>query len=148
MVSPNVGDTTVPMITVLSRSVGIVISFAKLIHASRSSSVCEQVIINYPGAIETSVDGINNHHDLAGSWADTELAVHGCLYSHVSFSNIDYPGATGGTITTGINKNNDLLKRMPTSPTTSMALRSARAISPDRLSSRSPDSAHRDQRSR
>ena len=48
--------------------------------------------VDYPGATNTDVRGINNKGDAVGSYRDTS-GVHGFLLSNGAFTTIDYPGA-------------------------------------------------------
>jgi probable HAF family extracellular repeat protein len=66
--------------------------------------------IDVPGAIGTSIDGINAHGDLAGSYMTPDFVVHGFVRIRGGFETLDFPGATTvRTIPTGINAKGDVV---------------------------------------
>jgi uncharacterized membrane protein len=58
--------------------------------------------VDYPGAVQTYVYGIDTAGDVVGAYVDTNNNVHGFLLSSGIFTVLDVPGATG-TAATGIN---------------------------------------------
>jgi len=58
--------------------------------------------IDYPGAVGTSVIGINTAGDIVGQYADSSQVYHGFLLSMGVYTTIDYPGVSY-TILYGIN---------------------------------------------
>lgn len=53
--------------------------------------------IEYPGAVSTSVSGINNLGHVAGSY-DDGTATHGFLFDGKKYTKIDYPGAPNSVL--------------------------------------------------
>jgi probable HAF family extracellular repeat protein len=64
--------------------------------------------INYPGAISTAANGINNGGLIVGSYEDASGIYHGFLDNGGVFSAIDVPGAMG-TYAEGINNSGDIV---------------------------------------
>src|SRR5258708_37133562 len=56
--------------------------------------------INYPGAPNTLLSGINKHEEIAGYY-DDGLFIHGLKLVHGKFTAFDYPGASN-TYASGI----------------------------------------------
>jgi hypothetical protein len=50
--------------------------------------------VDYPGAVQTTIDGINNDGDLVGYYLDDQGIVHGFLRERGRFRTIDHPGTT------------------------------------------------------
>src|SRR6185503_3317076 len=51
------------------------------------------VSFDYPGAISTTLYGINNRGDVVGSYQNPENLFHGFVYRGGEFTSIDGPGA-------------------------------------------------------
>lgn len=59
-------------------------------------------IIDFPGAVSTSVNGVNNHGHVVGSYSDG-FTSHGFLYDGTDFVTIDYTSLPGSTFLRDIN---------------------------------------------
>ena len=63
--------------------------------------------IDYPGAVQTDISGINNLGTMVGYYIDTAGVNHGFIYQHGSFTAFNDPyagtGANQGTQGSGIN---------------------------------------------
>ena len=73
-----------------------------LTFASRPASAQQFVSIDVPGATSTGISQINDHGQMAGSYADSAGVFHGLLLSSGVVTTIDYPGAAN-TVCQGIN---------------------------------------------
>jgi hypothetical protein len=56
-----------------------------------------------PGSVNVRSVAINDAGDVAGSWFDSSLNLHGFVHSHGKFTSFDSPGASSGMIVTGFN---------------------------------------------
>jgi probable HAF family extracellular repeat protein len=65
--------------------------------------------INYPGAVQTGVFGINKKGDIVGAFEDTAGNIHGFKFSSGTYTQLDYPGAKELTAATGINNSGDIV---------------------------------------
>jgi parallel beta-helix repeat protein len=63
--------------------------------------------IDFPGAVNTVVNGINDAGDIAGHYKDTGGIQHGFLFKEGKFTPVNFPGAAS-TLTMGINKGGDM----------------------------------------
>jgi len=61
------------------------------------------VTLDFPGATNTVVAGINNKQQVVGYFFEPNGKFHGFLWSRGQFTRIDYPGASTGTLPTDIN---------------------------------------------
>ena len=50
--------------------------------------------IDYPGAANTDLRGINNRGDISGNYRNADGVFHGFLFSGDLFTAIDFPNAT------------------------------------------------------
>lgn len=66
------------------------------------------VSLDYPGAISTTLFGINNRGDVVGSYQNPENFFHGFVYKSGQFTSIDGPGAVFTEIR-GINDPGDIV---------------------------------------
>ncbi|HEY7099178.1 MAG TPA: hypothetical protein VH437_20800 [Terriglobales bacterium] len=73
-----------------------------------ASATITWTTIDYPGASNTMVLGMNNRGDLVGCFACPGLAVHGFLFSNGIFTVVDFPGAKS-TVAEGINDFGDIV---------------------------------------
>jgi uncharacterized membrane protein len=64
--------------------------------------------VQYPGAILTLVNGINNSNVVVGSYFDSADVVHGFVYRQGKFSAVNFPGASA-TEVLGINDFGDIV---------------------------------------
>ena len=64
--------------------------------------------IDFPGAVATQAWGINNNGDIVGFFFDG-ATYHGFLLSGGTFTQLDAPGASFGTLTYGINNNGSVV---------------------------------------
>jgi hypothetical protein len=64
--------------------------------------------IDYPGAVFTVVDDINNSGEMAGTYGDTSSVEHGFSLSSGIYTTIDPPGSTS-TAASGINDAGDIV---------------------------------------
>ena len=58
--------------------------------------------IDYPGAMYTFPQAVNDSGHVVGYWGDSEGNIHGFYWDGTNFTSIDYPGA-GATYAQGIN---------------------------------------------
>ncbi|MCC6389393.1 MAG: right-handed parallel beta-helix repeat-containing protein [Bryobacterales bacterium] len=63
--------------------------------------------IEFPGAVNTVANGINDAGDIAGHYKDTAGIQHGFLLKEGKFTPMNFPGAAS-TLTQGINKAGDM----------------------------------------
>jgi len=65
--------------------------------------------IDDPLGIENSANGINSAGQIVGQYLDSNLYDHGFLYSGGTYTTIDDPLATNGTVATGINNSGQIV---------------------------------------
>lgn len=78
-----------------------------LLYAVTPAQAVTFTTIDFPGAILTSVNGINDNGDMVGNYDTTQ--VHGFLLSGGVFTSIDFPGTGVSTWCEGINDNGDIV---------------------------------------
>lgn len=64
--------------------------------------------VQYPGALLTQVNGINNNNVVVGGYFDSSDFEHGFVYRNGNFTVVDFPGATD-TEALGINDQGDIV---------------------------------------
>lgn len=90
-------------------SILIPIIFAYTTSAQTATSVTfNYARIQYPGAILTLVNGINNSNVVVGSYFDSADVAHGFVYRQGKFSAVNFPGASA-TEVLGINDFGDIV---------------------------------------
>jgi hypothetical protein len=67
--------------------------------------------LDYPGAVFTQPNGINDAGVIVGVWGTSlySVDIHGFKLAGKSYTSFDYPGATEGTTAIGINKSGDIV---------------------------------------
>src|SRR5262245_12265497 len=68
-----------------------------------SRAIGQLTTIDFPGAIQTNVAGINSHGDIVGRYVTPDTLNHMFVLSRGAFTTIDFPGAT---FTGGARSNN------------------------------------------
>lgn len=71
----------------------LVIIFEFGISSAIVASPDSLVIIDYPGAVDTRCQGVNNWGQVVGFYEDTDGSIHGFVYDKGIFSTIDVPGS-------------------------------------------------------
>lgn len=84
-----------------------VLAFVLALAAAPLAALDNVRTIDYPGAVNTVVNGINDAGDIAGHYKDTAQKQHGFLLKQGKFTSIDFPGAAT-TITVAINNAGDM----------------------------------------
>jgi uncharacterized membrane protein len=80
-----------------------------LVLTASVSATITWTTIDYPGAVRTEVNGVNNNGDVVGSYQDAiNFNFHGFLLSGGLFTTIDFPGADW-TNAEGINDSGDIV---------------------------------------
>lgn len=65
--------------------------------------------VDYPGALQTEVEGINGGGAMAGDFEDSSGNVHGFELAGGTYTQLDYPGTTTGTVAIGINSSGEIV---------------------------------------
>ena len=65
--------------------------------------------IDFPGAFSTQAIGIDKAGNISGWYEDQNTASHGFIYRNGTYTSIDYPGTTGGTMLFGMNDNGQIV---------------------------------------
>ena len=91
----------------------LVVCFSLLLTALTVSLAAAQktptfTTIDFPGAIETEANGINDSGTIGGTFADASGVIHGFQATGRTFQMVDFPGATA-TMVYGINTQGDVL---------------------------------------
>ena len=63
--------------------------------------------IDFPGAYSTQPMGIDKAGDISGWYQDEN--VHGFVYHNGTYTSVDYPGSSGGTLLFGMNDNGQIV---------------------------------------
>jgi hypothetical protein len=74
----------------------------QVIHGYPRTSGGEVTVVDYPGARQTIVTGLNDRSDVVGVWYDAQGVVRGFLRDGHRFRSIEVPGASG-TVLSSIN---------------------------------------------
>jgi probable HAF family extracellular repeat protein len=77
-------------------------SLLSCVDASAQSGTYNFVNIDYPGALFSAPNGINDSGQIVGYWEDASGNIHGYLYNNGVFTSLDYPAAAS-TEAVGIN---------------------------------------------
>jgi probable HAF family extracellular repeat protein len=65
--------------------------------------------IDFPGAVSTSAQEINNYGRVVGWYVKKDNSYHGFLWQKGEFTSVDIPGAVNGTFVNGINSVGDIV---------------------------------------
>lgn len=65
--------------------------------------------IDYPGAVQTDLFGINKSGQMVGAFEDTSGNIHGFKLAAGIYTQLDYPGAKGLTVASGINASGEVV---------------------------------------
>src|SRR5450756_1001568 len=84
-----------------------VLAFVLALAAAPLAALDNVRTIDYPGAVNTVVNGINDAGDIAGHYKGTAQKQHGFLLKQGKFTSIDFPGAAT-TITVAISNAGDM----------------------------------------
>ena len=77
-------------------------SLLSYVNAAAQSGPYNFVNIDYPGALFSAPNGVNNSGEIVGYWEDASGNIHGYLYHNGVYTSLDYPGAAS-TEAVGIN---------------------------------------------
>ncbi len=93
---------TIALLRALSRMSFALLTLAVLLPAGLAAQNYTYVNIDYPGALISAPEAVNDTGKVAGWWQDQEGNLHGYYWDGTNFTSIDYPGSTG-TLAEGIN---------------------------------------------
>ena len=77
----------------LSRCVLFVV--AALLPLRLAAQYYSYVNIDYPGALISSPEAVNDSGKVVGWWQDVQGTLHGYYWDGTNFTSIDYPGSSG-----------------------------------------------------
>lgn len=89
-------------------SLFLVIMFGFGIASAIVLSPESMVIIDYPGAVDTRCQGVNNRGQVVGRYEETDGSIHGFIYDRGLFTAIDVPGSFE-TTANGINDGGNIV---------------------------------------
>jgi hypothetical protein len=92
------------VVSILMAAIFVCTAFAQ----TSTSVTFNYAKVQYPGAILTLVNGINNANVVVGSYFDSADVVHGFVYRQGKFSAVNFPGASA-TEVLGINDFGDIV---------------------------------------
>ncbi len=80
----------------------VFVALAVLLPASLVAQNYTYVNIDYPGGQFSSPEAVNDHGQVVGSYQDS-AGIHGFYYDGSTYTSLDFPGNSGGTLAEGIN---------------------------------------------
>jgi len=86
-----------------ARFLSLLVLFGSLLAAQNTPVTHDYkfIGIQYPGAIRTTLEGLNNHGDIVGTYLDSANVSHGFVLANGKMTELDYPGKA--TYLRGIN---------------------------------------------